>query len=235
MIVFLSECLNKRLSATFHESENTMNQPSTPWSKIEMVDEVVCMLDDDSSLNLGIGIPTLVAERIPASKNIWIHSENGVLGVSGRPTPETVSPTLINAGKETISVRPGASFFDSATSFGMIRGGHIDVCILGGMQVDAAGSLANWMIPGKKVTGMGGAMDLVHGAKTIIVMLTHFSKNGDVKLLHRCTLPLTGKHVVHKIVTDHGIFTPTGESFRIEKLAPGVTRDELGLTCELLE
>lgn len=212
-----------------------MNQPSTPWSKIEMVDEVVCMLDDDSSLNLGIGIPTLVAERIPASKNIWIHSENGVLGVSGRPTPETVSPTLINAGKETISVRPGASFFDSATSFGMIRGGHIDVCILGGMQVDAAGSLANWMIPGKKVTGMGGAMDLVHGAKTIIVMLTHFSKNGDVKLLHRCTLPLTGKHVVHKIVTDHGIFTPTGESFRIEKLAPGVTRDELGLTCELLE
>ena len=121
------------------------------WSKNEMADEVITMLDDGSSLNLGIGIPTLVAERIPASKNIWIHSENGVLGVKGRPTPETVSPTLINAGKETISVRSGASFFDSSTSFGMIRGGHIDVCILGGMQVDAEGSLANWMIPGKKL------------------------------------------------------------------------------------
>lgn len=194
-----------------------------------MVDEVVKMLEDGSSLNLGIGIPTLVAERIPASKNIWIHSENGVLGVSGRPTSQTVSPTLINAGKETISVKRGASYFDSATSFGMIRGGHIDVCILGGMQVDSEGSLANWMIPGKKVTGMGGAMDLVHGAKLIIVMLTHFSKNGDVKLLRRCTLPLTGKNVVHKVVTDYGIFTPLGGSFRVEKLAPQVSRGDLGL------
>lgn len=205
------------------------------WSKTEMVDEVIAMLGDGSSLNLGIGIPTLVAERIPASKNIWIHSENGVLGVSGRPTKTTVSPTLINAGKETISVKPGASYFDSATSFGMIRGGHIDVCILGGMQVDAEGSLANWMIPGKKVTGMGGAMDLVHGAKLIIVMLTHFSKKGDVKLLHRCTLPLTGKNVVHKIVTDLGIFTPTGDTFRVEKLAPGVNQAQLGLSADLLE
>ena len=193
------------------------------------------MLGDGSSLNLGIGIPTLVAEHIPAEKNIWIHSENGVLGVSGRPTKSTVSPTLINAGKETISVKPGASYFDSATSFGMIRGGHIDVCILGGMQVDAEGSLANWMIPGKKVTGMGGAMDLVHGAKQIIVMLTHFSKKGDVKLLHRCTLPLTGKNVVDKIVTDLGIFVPTGEKFRVEKLASGINREDLGLPAELLE
>jgi 3-oxoacid CoA-transferase subunit B len=207
----------------------------TNWSKTEMVDEVVAMLADGSSLNLGIGIPTLVAERIPASKNIWIHSENGVLGVSGRPTKTTVSPTLINAGKETISVKPGASYFDSETSFGMIRGGHIDVCILGGMQVDAEGSLANWMIPGKKVTGMGGAMDLVHGAKLIIVMLTHFSKKGDVKLLHRCTLPLTGKNVVQKIVTDLGIFTPTGDTFRVEKLAPGVNQEQLGLSADLLE
>lgn len=199
-----------------------------------MADEVIAALDDGSSLNLGIGIPTLVAQRIPTSKKIWIHSENGVLGVAGRPTRKSVSPTLINAGKETISVKPGASYFDSATSFGMIRGGHIDVCILGGMQVDAEGSLANWMIPGKKVTGMGGAMDLVHGAKMIIVMLTHFAKNGDVKLLHRCTLPLTGKKVVHKIVTDYGIFTPLGEQFRVEKLAPGVTRDELGLDAEML-
>lgn len=199
------------------------------WSKNEMADEVITMLEDGSSLNLGIGIPTLVAERIPSSKNIWIHSENGVLGVSGRPTPETVSATLINAGKETITVRSGASFFDSSTSFGMIRGGHIDVCILGGMQVDAEGSLANWMIPGKKVTGMGGAMDLVHGAKSIIVMLTHFSKRGDEKLLHRCTLPLTGKNVVSKVVTDLGIFTPMGESFRVEKIAPGVSEEDLKL------
>lgn len=199
------------------------------WSKNEMADEVISMLDDNSSLNLGIGIPTLVAERIPENKNIWIHSENGVLGVSGRPTPETVSPTLINAGKETITVRSGASYFDSSMSFGMIRGGHIDVCILGGMQVDAEGSLANWMIPGKKVTGMGGAMDLVHGAKSIIVMLTHFSKRGDAKLLHRCTLPLTGKNVVSKVVTDLGIFTPMGDSFRVEKIAPGVGEEELQL------
>ena len=199
------------------------------WSKNEMADEVITMLEDGSSLNLGIGIPTLVAERIPSSKNIWIHSENGVLGVSGRPTPETVSATLINAGTETITVRSGASFFDSSTSFGMIRGGHIDVCILGGMQVDAEGSLANWMIPGKKVTGMGGAMDLVHGAKSIIVMLTHFSKRGDEKLLHRCTLPLTGKNVVSKVVTDLGIFTPMGESFRVEKIAPGVSEEDLKL------
>ncbi len=208
---------------------NSSSKKPVGWSKVEMADEVIAMLEDGSSLNLGIGMPTLVAERIPESKNIWIHSENGVLGVSGRPTPETVSPTLINAGKETISVRSGASFFDSSTSFGMIRGGHIDVCILGGMQVDAEGSLANWMIPGKKVTGMGGAMDLVHGAKSIIVMLTHFSKRGDAKLLHRCTLPLTGKCVVRKVVTDLGIFSPVGESFQIEKMADGVTKDDLQL------
>jgi 3-oxoacid CoA-transferase subunit B len=198
-----------------------------------MVDEVVAMLDEGSSLNLGIGIPTLIAERIPPDKDIWIHSENGVLGVSGRPTRATVSTTLINAGKETISVRTGASYFDSAMSFGMIRGGHIDVCVLGGMQVDAEGSLANWMIPGKKVTGMGGAMDLVHGAKMIIVMLTHFSKEGEAKLLHRCTLPLTGKNVVHKIVTDCGIFVPLGESFGVEKLASGIRREQLGLTLDM--
>jgi len=199
-----------------------------------MTDKVIDMLADGSSLNLGIGIPTLIAERIPKEKKIWIHSENGVLGVSGRPSRQTVSPTLINAGKETVSVKTGASFFDSATSFGMIRGGHIDVCVLGGMQVDAEGSLANWMIPGKKITGMGGAMDLVHGAKTIIVMLTHFSKNGDAKLLHRCTLPLTGKNVVHKIVSDLGVFSPAGDSFQVEELAPGITCDQLGLPADLL-
>lgn len=204
------------------------------WSKSEMVDQVIEMLNDGSSLNLGIGIPTLVAQRIPPEKGIWIHSENGVLGVAGRPTPESVSATLINAGKETISVKKGASFFDSAMSFGMIRGGHIDVCVLGGMQVDAEGSLANWMIPGKKVTGMGGAMDLVHGAKLVIVMLTHFSKRGEVKLMHRCSLPLTGKRVVHKVVTDLGVFTPEGAAFQIERLAPGVTEEQLGMSDSLI-
>ena len=204
------------------------------WTKFEMADQIIEMLEPDSSLNLGIGMPTLVAERIPAKKSIWIHSENGVLGVSGRPTRETVSPTLINAGKETISIRKGASFFDSSLSFGMIRGGHIDVCILGGMEVDAEGSLANWMIPGKKVTGMGGAMDLVHGAKKVIVMLTHFSKSGKVKLLPQCKLPLTGKNVVHTVVSDFGIFEPTGTQFRVVKLADGVSDSDLGLDENLL-
>lgn len=212
---------------------NTENK-TIGWSKTEMADEIVRILPQGSSLNLGIGMPTLVAERIPAERQIMIHSENGVLGVSGRPTEQTVSPTLINAGKETISVRAGASYFDSAMSFGMIRGGHIDCCILGAMEVDVEGNLANWMIPGKKVTGMGGAMDLVHGAKQIIVMLSHFSKRGECKLLKRCKLPLTGMKVVHKIVTDLGIFEPTGEAFKIVKLAPGVATEDLGLDSTLV-
>ena len=196
---------------------------------MDMADQIIAMLEPGSSLNLGIGMPTLIAERLPASMQVFIHSENGVLGVEGRPTPETMSPTLINAGKESISVRRGVSYFDSATSFGIIRGGHIDCCVLGGMQVDVEGSLANWMIPGKKVTGMGGAMDLVHGAKQVIVMLAHFSKNGECKLRRRCELPLTGKNVVTTVVTDLGIFTPTGDSFRIDRLADGVVESQLAL------
>ncbi len=207
---------------------------STGWSKTEMADQVISLLADGSSLNLGIGMPTLIAERIRPDQNIFIHSENGVLGVSGRPTSKTVSPTLINAGKETISVGRGASYFDSALSFGMIRGGHIDNCVLGGMQVDVRGNLANWMIPGKKVTGMGGAMDLVHGAKQVIVMLTHRSKSGDVKLLDECTLPLTGQNVVHRIVTNLGIFSPTGTQFLIDKFATGVTIDDLGFDQQII-
>ncbi len=205
------------------------------WSKEQMADEIIELIEDGSSLNLGIGMPTLIAERMSSEKQVFIHSENGVLGVSGRPTPETVSPTLINAGKETISVGPGASFFDSAMSFGMIRGGHIDFCVLGGMEVDVEGNLANWMIPGKKVTGMGGAMDLVNGAREIIVMLTHFSKSGECKLLRLCQLPLTGKHVVNRVVTELGIFVPTGTAFRVEKLAGGVGPGDLGIDAELLE
>ncbi len=198
------------------------------WPKSRMAEEIIALIQPESSLNLGIGMPTLIAERMPAEKNVFIHSENGVLGVSGRPTRQTVSPTLINAGKETISIGPGASYFDSALSFGMIRGGHIDLCVLGGMEVDVERNLANWMIPGKKVTGMGGAMDLVNGAKQIIVMLTHFTKDGESKLVKRCALPLTGKSIVDLIVTDLGIFEPMGTHFRIQKLAEGVSPDRLG-------
>ena len=206
----------------------------TGWTKSEMADEIIAMIENGSSLNLGIGMPTLIAERMPSEKEVFIHSENGVLGVSGRPSRQTVSPTLINAGKETISVKAGASYFDSATSFGMIRGGHIDLCVLGGMEVDVEGNLANWMIPGKKVTGMGGAMDLVNGAKQIVVMLTHFSKNGEAKLVSRCQLPLTGKNVVHTIVSNLGIFQPTGSQFRVTKLAEGVEPHQLGISANLL-
>jgi 3-oxoacid CoA-transferase subunit B len=214
-----------------------MNSPSAKqlsgWSKEAMADEIIALLEPGSSLNLGIGLPTLIAERMPQAKQVFIHSENGVLGVSGRPTRQTVSPTLINAGKETISVQFGASYFDSALSFGMIRGGHIDNSVLGGMEVDVEGNLANWMIPGKKVTGMGGAMDLVHGAKRVIVMMSHFSKSGQCKLMERCSLPLTGENVVNLVITELGIFEPTGKSFRVVKMAPGVTPDDLGEPREL--
>ncbi len=199
-----------------------------------MADQIIAMLSDGSSLNLGIGMPTLIAQRMPAERNVFIHSENGVLGVKGRPTRGTMSPTLINAGKESISVRQGVSYFDSATSFGIIRGGHIDCCVLGGMQVDVEGSLANWMVPGKKVAGMGGAMDLVNGAKQIVVMLTHFAKSGECKLMQQCDLPLTGKQVVTTAVTNLGIFVPTGTQFRVEKLAEGVSRGDLGIDATLL-
>jgi len=199
-----------------------------------MADEVVALFTPNCSVNLGIGLPTIIAERIPADLGVMIHAENGVLGVSGRPTAATVSPTLINAGKETISVRQGASFFDSALSFGMIRGGHVDFCVLGGMEVDAEGSLANWMVPGKKVTGMGGAMDLVNGAGQVVVMLRHFTQERVPKLVERCLLPLTGKRVVHKIVTDLGVFEPTGSTFRIVRLAEGVQVKDLGLDESLL-
>jgi 3-oxoacid CoA-transferase subunit B len=199
------------------------------WSKIEMADEVIALIGPDVSVNLGIGLPTLIAERIDPSSNIIIHSENGVLGVKGRPTKSSVSPTLINAGKETISIAPGASFFDSALSFGMIRGGHIDYCVLGGMEVDSKRNLANWMIPGKKVTGMGGAMDLVNGSRQVIIMMTHFNKHGEVKLLSECVLPLTGKDVVDIVVTDKGIFKPNGSIFEVIKLAPGISEADLKL------
>ncbi|MBX3419718.1 MAG: 3-oxoacid CoA-transferase subunit B [Pirellulaceae bacterium] len=213
-----------------------MSESSTPrgWTREEMADEIIALIPSGASLNLGIGMPTLIAERMDPAKSVVIHSENGVLGVKGRPTRATVSPTLINAGKETISVQAGASFFDSALSFGMIRGGHIDFCVLGGMEVDVQGNLANWMVPGKKVTGMGGAMDLVNGARQIIIMQSHFSRGGECKLLAECRLPLTGRGVVHRVITELGMFVPTGTAFRVEKLAPGITMAELGIVPELL-
>jgi 3-oxoacid CoA-transferase subunit B len=194
-----------------------------------MADKVITHIQRGSSVNLGIGLPTLIAERLPESLEVMIHSENGVLGVNGRPTSTTVSPTLINAGKETIRVSSSASFFDSALSFGMIRGGHIDCAVLGGMEVDVEASLANWMIPGKKVTGMGGAMDLVNGPKTVIVMMSHFSKSGESKLVKKCSLPLTGYDVVDLVVTDYGIFRPTGKDFEVVEIADGVSKADLQL------
>ena len=204
------------------------------WSKEQMADKVISLFEKDTSVNLGIGLPTLIAERIPQESRVMIHSENGVLGVEGRPDEKNVSPTLINAGKETIAVGKGASYFDSALSFGMIRGGHLDYCVLGGMEVDVEGNLANWMIPGKKVTGMGGAMDLVHGAKTIIVMMTHFNKNGSPKMLKRCGLPLTGLNVVDIVVTDKGLFSIKENRFEAIELAADVSKESLGISEELL-
>lgn len=197
------------------------------WSKKEMALKVAEMFQPHTSVNLGIGIPSIVAQYLSPDQNIMIHSENGVLGVAGRPTKETVSPTLINAGKETISIKEGASYFDSSLSFGMIRGGHIDYCILGAMEVDCQRNLANWMIPGKKITGMGGAMDLVNGARQVIIMMTHFNKKGDPKLLKETKLPLTGKSVVDIVVTDLGIFKPNGEYFEIIELANDEAKDQL--------
>ncbi len=204
------------------------------WTTEEMADEVVKFFKPHSSVNLGIGMPTIVAERISDDLNIMIHSENGVLGVSGRPRKTSVSPTLINAGKETIAIKKGASFFDSSMSFGMIRGGHIDYCVLGGMEVDCARNLANWMVPGKKVTGMGGAMDLVNGSKQVIIMMNHFSKDGIAKLLPLCRLPFTGLNVVDMVVTEMGIFKPNGKQFEVIKLAPGITKEELKIDSKIL-
>ncbi len=198
------------------------------WTKEQMADEVINLFKENCSVNLGIGLPSLVAERLPANLNIMVHSENGILGVGERPTENEVSPTLINAGKETVTIIKGASFFDSSLSFGMIRGGHIDYSVLGGMEVDVLGNLANWMIPGKKVTGMGGAMDLVNGSKNVIVMMNHFTKKGIPKLKDRCDLPLTGACVVDIVVTDMGIFSPDKNKFKIIKLADGARGLDLG-------